>query len=736
MKKVIVLILFVMFEIVICHAKTTNICDYTDASISEVASGVWKISFGTPEKFTPEKFRDEPIQIEGFKTLPKAAKLPFKLTEIRCRIKKGRTIVYVPCNNSDEQIYGFGLDSGAFEQKGMRKFLSVSDSNFGRSGISHGPVPYYVSTKGYGIYVDTARIPFVHVANLMPSDGNISAKKPTGTGTLKTSVEQLYEGQKVVGRTEVVFDIPGAKGIDVYVFAGPSLKTAVQRYNLFSGGGSLPPMWGLGLKYRTYTSGDSNSVMNVAKSIRQLNIPCDMLGLEPGWQSHAYSCSFLWSNERFNKPQVLIDNLNDMGFRVNLWEHAYIHPTSPMFASLKDKSGDYLVWGGLVVDFADSRASKIFADYHEDMFVSKGISGFKADECDRQFIGEVMPFNYPYCSTFPSGIEGDQMTQLYGYLYQHSINSVFKKRNLRTWGDVRATTAIASPLPFNLYSDTYGFDEYLRQLVNSSFAGLLWSPEVRQADSLNELLNRIALSSFGHQMCLNPWWIPNPIWSQYNKSKNERGELLPVDEQTQNAEKIAAIVNQRMSLIPYFYSAFYRYYLEGVPPIRAIVMDFVKDKRTWTIDDAFMFGDSMLVAPLHNTDLSRKVYLPKGADWIDMHTGDKYHGGTVVTKDLVAGQTPIFIKNNSIIPLAQPVQYVADDTVFKITAKIYGDQPRSCILYEDDGISYNFKNGKFNKLQLKWSSAGGNVIKSGNFDRQRYQIISWQKVKSFRTEGS
>ena len=251
-----------------------------------------------------------------------------------------------------------------------------------------------------------------------------------------------------------------------------------------------------------------------------------MLGLEPGWQSHSYSCSLTWSKDRFPRPEAVLKELQQAGFKVNLWEHAYIHPTSPLFEPLRSRSGDYLVWGGLVVDFADPEASRIFADYHERELVSRGILSFKADECDNQPLDDPAPFNYPCNSIFPSGIDGDQMTQLYRYLHQRALFSVFKKLNRRTWGDVRATTALASPLPFNLYSDAYTFDEYLRQLVNASFTGLLWSPETRQAPSLDELLNRVAMSAFAPQMCLDLWFMPHPLWEQYDRDKNKAGQLL------------------------------------------------------------------------------------------------------------------------------------------------------------------------------------------------------------------
>ena len=97
------------------------------------------------------------------------------------------------------------------------------------------------------------------------------------------------------------------------------MREAVQRYNLFSGGGAVPPLWGLGLKYRTFTRADQASVLQVAKSLREMKIPCDMIGLEPGWQSHAYSCSLAWSKERFPEHEAMVQELRQSGFKINLW---------------------------------------------------------------------------------------------------------------------------------------------------------------------------------------------------------------------------------------------------------------------------------------------------------------------------------------------------------------------------------------------------------------------------------
>ncbi len=699
-------------------------------AVEQVFPGVWRVRFGTPERFTPVAVREAEPRVRGFKSLPPPPPLPFEPGQIRCRIAAARTTVYVPCDEPGQQLYGFGLDPGAYQQKGLCKNLTVCAAVVGETGASHGPVPFYLSTKGYGVYVDTARVPTVEVARLTPNQA--ARTDESAADQIKTSEAELYAARAARGRTEVIFDLPGdSKGVDVYVFGGPTMREVVQRYNLFSGGGAVPPLWGLGLKFRTFTRADEATVLKTARALRTMKIPCDMIGLEPGWQSHAYSCSFTWSKERFPEPGKMIQELQQSGFKVNLWEHAYIHPSSPLFAPLKSRAGDFLVWGGLVVDFADPEASRIFADYHDRELVSQGILGFKGDECDKQPPTDATPFNYPYCSIFPSGIDGDQMTQLYGYLYQRSLFSAFTAHNLRTWGDVRATTALAAPLPFNLYSDAYSFDQYLRQLVNASFTGLLWSPEVREAHSLDELLNRVALSAFAPQMCLDMWFMPNPVWEQYDRAKNEARQMLPQAEQGAVADRLRSIVNQRYALLPYLYSSFQRYHNEGLPPVRSLLLDFPEDPQIRKLDNAFMFGDSLLAAPFLGEAASRKITLPRGVKWYELNTKQWHQGGTIVTATGSPGEMPLFVRENSLLPLAEPVQQIDGATVFEITVKAFGQSPAPFTLFEDDGTSFDFETGAANRVLLTWSPGqGGRVERTGTFSGRRYKIVRWESVSA------
>jgi alpha-D-xyloside xylohydrolase len=507
----------------------------------------------------------------------------------------------------------------------------------------------------------------------------------------------------------------------VYLFAGPDLRGAVQRYNLFSGGGCLPPMWGLGVWYRASTELGQKEVVNFLREFRQRNIPCDVFGLEPGWHSHAYSCSFAWSKQ-YPDPDGLLRDAGEQGYKLNLWEHAFTHPSSPLYGPLLPWSGNYGVWGGLVPDFATKEARQIFADYHDKELVAKGVSGFKLDECDHQPLSPT-PWSFPEQTVFPSGLDGEQMHLLLGPLYQRTLGAIYQKRNLRTLSLVRASGALAAPLPFGVYSDAYDHRDYVRAIATSGFSGILWCPEVRDMGSLEELYRRMETSVFSTVMQMNCWYLKNPMWKQINKDANNRGEFIP---DWEKAETVCRRLFQlRMSLLPYLYAAYGEYHDRGIPPTRALVMDYPDDAEVRGIDNQYMFGSSLMVAPLFTGQGKRSVYLPKG-DWHDFWTYAKHPGGRRIDVEKPHEEIPVFVKGDTLLPLAKPVDYVTPRTQFELTIHVFGQQPQSYTLYEDDGASLDFEKGQQNRIELRWDGHQGTVTKTGDYSGpSRYKIIGW-----------
>ncbi|HEU5397162.1 MAG TPA: TIM-barrel domain-containing protein, partial [Verrucomicrobiae bacterium] len=676
----------------------------------------WRLRFGTPEQFTPTHFRSAPVDTAGLAALPPAQSLPLDLSGIVFQSSDRGCSLQMPMK-AGEHLYGFGLHTELFDMTGRRVFLKPTDKPENDLGESHAPAPFFVSSQGYGVFVDTARFASFYT-------GNVS---PTGTATennndIQTSTSALYGARDQRVKT-LLADVPVAHGVDVYIFAGPTMLQAVERYNLFAGGGALPPLWGLGIQYRGFVKYGAAETLALAARIRAAHMPCDVWGVEPGWQSHAYSCSFVWDTNRFPDPDGFLQKMEAMHYRMNFWEHAFTHPSSPIYDALKPWSGNYQVWGGLVPDFASPQARKIFLKQNDAALFDRNVESVKLDECDYQ-PESATPWSFPPATQFPSGLDGEVMHSLFGLLYQQTMWEPYQQKGLRTWGLVRNSQALAAPLPYVLYSDSYDARCYVRGLVNAGFSGLLWNPELRIADSIDDFYRRLEVAIFSHDAVIDSWYIPNPPWDQIDRAKNERNDLMP-DRQAV-ADQVRQLLQLRMSFIPYLYSAFSEYHLSGKPPIRALVLDWPHDPRVRSIDDEFMFGDSVLVAPMFADETARQVYLPAG-EWFDFWTHAKLAGGKFIQATNGPEQIPLFVKGGTLLPLAEPVECVESNTCFNLTVNLVGNHPADFTLYEDDGLTTAYANGAQNRWQLHAEGDNHSVRRDGDYHGPaRYRIVSWK----------
>ena len=528
----------------------------------------------------------------------------------------------------------------------------------------------------------------------------------------------IYALKRAKEERKVIIDIPAAEGVELYLFEG-NIPEVVQRYNLFSGGGCVPPMWGLGMWYRIYGGSDEKTLEKLAEQFREEKIPMDVLGLEPGWHSHSYSCTYKWSY-LFPHPDEMIEKMSEQGYKLNLWEHLYVYPKAPFYKELMPYSGDYEVWNGLVPDFATKEASKLFENYHRDTFVKKGIAGFKLDECDNS---DYNPSNwaFPDSTEFPSGMDGEQMHLAIGTLYQNLIYRIYRQENRRTYSQVRSSGALAAPLPFVLYSDLYDHKQFIRGVVNSGFSGLLWCPEVRDCANGDDLLRRLQTVVFSAHALINSWRIPSPPWKQTDIDKNLAGETM--DTATYYTEECRKMFALRMSLLPYLYSAFVEYSHTGKPPIRALVLDYPEDSEARMVDDEYLFGDSMLVCPLTYEDgTSRKVYLPQGR-WYNFFTGEEAEGGQTFEIHAAYDEIPVFVKDGAMIPVAKPVQHIDKDTVFELTVKMFGEADGRFVLYEDDFDTFAYEE-KQKQIIIEKHPGSKLTIQTDAGDTSRYRFIS------------
>ncbi len=662
--------------------------------------GVWKIRLGTPERQTPIRFRSAPPDSVGLARLPGGATFPLPADQIEFSTSARGTSVLLP-TVSGEQIYGLGLNTREFMVTGRRASIVPSDHPEESTNESHAPEPFYVSSAGYGVYVDTARYATFSFG----------------------SVQQASPKPKSGGKALV--EIPNTKGVDIYIFAGPTALAAIQRYNLFAGGGATPPLWGLGIAYRGKGDFSQSDALSLANQFRSDDLPCDIFGIEPGWQTQTYSSSFVWNKSRFPDPDGFVGKMHAMGFRMSFWEQPFVHPVSPIFNSIKPFSGNYMVWNGLVPDFATPQARKVFVDWQQKTLLAMGVDSLKLDEVDSQPF-QTDRWSFPDSSVFPSGLDGEQMHSLFGLLEQQTMLEPFRERGLRTWGLVRNSHALSAPLPYAIYSDTYDHRCYVRGLAKTGFGGHLWTPEVRDATSVDDLIRRVQSVIFSPYAMINCWYMKLPPWQQIDAGASNRGLLMP--EAAETTRRVRELFRLRMSLIPYLYAAFNEYRTMGLPPIRALVLDYPKEPEVVAIDDQFMFGPSLMVAPMFANQQTRSVYFPKG-DWYDYFTGEKITGGRRVEVTKSLDQLPLYVKANTLLPIAEPMNHVSKSATFKIKVKVYGNAPVPINLFEDDGETMDFAKGAQSRLVLAWQSGKGSANRTGSFATKRYDITSWEVVK-------
>lgn len=559
-----------------------------------------KITFGKPEKFVPSKFCD------NFSY--KETDISYPVNLIDYKINRRGVILNLPLGE-EEQIYGLGLQLKAFNLRGRKFKVRPNADPVAPTGDSHAPVPFFVSTAGYGIYIDTARYAefYFGCSNLLNSQ-----KPVNDTYKVSDSTNDLY-AIKSTGTSNITIEIPLAEGVDIYIFEGDTITDIVAQYNMLAGGGCNPSDWGLSAIYRCYGKYTQDEVEKIAEKLKDEDYKVGIIGLEPGWQTRAYSCSYVWSDERYPNPQALIDSLKGMGYHVNLWEHAYVHPTSPIYEQLVPYSADYAVWKGCVPDFTIKEATKIFADYHKNI-VDMGVDGFKLDECDGSDYTNCWAF--PNHSEFPSGIDGEQYHSVFGTLYMKTILEALGEN--KTLSEVRNAGALCASYPFVVYSDLYDHRDFVRGCATSGFGGILWTPEVRDAKTKEEFIRRLQSNVFSVQCLINAWYCSDIPWLQHG-CEDEVRELL----------------NIRESLKPMLKAAFEKYEKTGVPPVRALVSDYTNDPETYKIDDQYIFCDNLIVAPIIVGQTSREVYLPQGK-WRDYFTKEPVNSGRfTVTTDSI-----------------------------------------------------------------------------------------------------
>ena len=683
----------------------------------KMANGVWKAKIGKPETNNLLSISESKPKTSAINEMSAVA-FPLSPNEIKFEIFDGKTYLRFPLEKA-EKIFGLGLNFKTVEQRGRILRLHEDHYDGVDNGRSHAPIPFYVSSKGYGVFINSARYIDIWVGTGV----RVDSKNPPVVRDRNT--DRKWSAAPYSDNVEVL--IP-AEGVELYVFGGPSTLDAVSRFNLYQGGGCLPPKWGLGFWHRTPTLFNDQQLLAEVEGFTKHQFPLTVIGLEPGWQSKAYPCTYEWDSTRFPDPKGLISNLKTKGIYTNLWINPYLSPDAKILPALKPYTASHTVWTGFIPDYSMKQTNTIIGNHFQKNLLNIGVSGFKMDENDGFDF-----WLWPDVTKFPSKIPAEVMRQTYGVMMQKLNTNLFRANNTRTYGLVRASNAGATAFPFVIYNDYYSHRDFITALINSSFIGTLWTPEVRSSGSAEDWLRRMQTVCFSPMAMLNAWADGTKPWTFPEVEK-----------------QVADVANLRMQLIPYLYTCFAEYAFYGRPPFRAMnlvdgfaaiskeesaKLDAEKNPYKMAakkeIKDQYMVGDQLLIAPLFTGETSRKVILPAGK-WYDFYSGKLVGEGEVITVTPGLDHIPVFVRDGGIVPMTNS-NTVAEGK-YDLIIKHYGDKEASYRLYDDDGKTYDYERGAYSwrtvtikrdkNGQLVGAISAGDKGKPNNIGKVSWEFIT------------
>lgn len=509
----------------------------------------------------------------------------------------------------NEKIFGCGESFTEFNKRGQRVVLYTDDSNGTQNITMYKPIPFYISSRGYGV--------FMHTSSPVTCD----------FGKYYSSVNTM-----MIGDDE----------LDLFVFLGPP-KEILNEYTELTGKPAMPPLWSFGFWMSRITYFSEKDGRQVAQKLRDNRIPADVIHFDTGWFETDWRCDYQFSPSRFDDPAKMIADFKEQGFRVCLWQLPYFTPKNTLFPEIvekglfvRDRKGN-LPYEDAVLDFSNPDAVKWYQDKIAGL-LELGVSVIKVD------FGEAAPADGLYAS----GRTGFYEHNLYPLRYNKAVADVTEK----VTGDAviwaRSAWAGSQRYPLHWGGDAAATDgamaATLRAGLSFGLSGFsFWSHDMGGfvKATPRDLYSR---------------WVPFGMLTSHSRSHgNPPKEPWEYGEEFMTMFRKAA--EMRYRLMPYIYTQARDCSLRGLPMLRAMLVEYPDDPGSWLVDDQYLFGSDLLVAPLLENGISRTVYLP-GGKWIDYQTGRAYAPGW---HDIETGELPIvvLVRDGAAIPRIDLAQSTA-----------------------------------------------------------------------------
>ncbi len=535
--------------------------------------------------------------------------------------------------------------------------------------------------------------------------------------------------------------------------AGPQVSAVLERYTELTGRMRLPPLWALGYQQSRWSYTPDARVREVASEFRRRRIPCDVIHLDIHYMD-GYRC-FTWHPQRFPDPAGMIAHLHGQGFKVIPLIDCGIK-SDRSYAVCKDGLAQKVfctfpdgrlfhgpVWPGdcYFPDFTSPRVRAWWGEQYRPLLAA-GIDGVWND------MNEPTVFA-PIPDTMPDCVRHDWDGRAADHARAHNVYGMQMARasaeglaalrpDRRPFVITRSAWAGLQRFAMNWMGDNVSTWEHLRltipMIANLGLSGLAFTgPNTGgfARDCEPEMLAR---------------WLQLGVFTPFLRNHAALGTAD--QEPWVHGEPYESInrrsIELRYHLLPYLYTAFWQCSRTGLPMLRPLFIAWQDDPRTHTLDDEFMFGDALLVAPVTAAGATqRDVYLPAGA-WYDWWKGQRYDGGQTIAVDAPLDRLPIFARAGSVVPGWPVMQFVGEQAVDVLTLHIFPGDGQS-VLYEDDGQSTAYQRGETRVTRFaQRQTNGGLTIErrcEGTFAPAYGEVelvvhgVDTEPVRSFAADG-
>ena len=532
-----------------------------------------------------------------------------------------------------ELIYGLGERFSPFVKNGQTVDIWNEDGGTGTEQ-AYKNIPFYISNRGYGVFVDSPD---------------------------KVSFEVASE--KV---SKVQFSVPG-EVMQYYIIAGDNLKEVLEHYTAFTGKPAFPPAWSYGLWLSTsfLTDYDEATVTEFVDGMIERDIPLEVFHFDCLWMEEFEWSNFTWDSRTFPEPEKMLARLKEKGLKICVWINPYVGQKSPMFDEgmengyfIKRSNGDVWQWdkwqaGLAVVDFTNPAAAKWYRDKLSAL-LDMGVDSFKTD------FGERIPVDCVY----HDGSNPHRMHNYYTQLYNKEVFDLLVERRGEKEAVLFARSATVGGQQFPVHwggdctSDYPSMAESLRAGLSFGMSGFgYWSHDIGGFET-------------GCTPDIYKRWTQFGLLSSHSRYHGSWEYKVPWLYGEEAVDVSRKFTKLKLSLMPYLMKESVYTHTTGIPMMRSMVLEFPEDLATHTLDRQYMLGEDLLVAPVFNEAGIVDFYVPAGK-WTNLLTNEVHEGSQFHQAKYDYFNLPLLVKPNTVLAIGSVDNQAVYDYAEAVTLHVF-----------------------------------------------------------------